>query len=372
MKHKYSIDTLEKFYTDLSKMSTKDYEFYTVYYDLDTTLPKHVNYMIIALLNIQENIQNADFLKTKIGKYMFHISDYCLKSHLFKVEKKIGEGGFGTVYKVMHKRDPRPLVFKIQIYNSQFKDSIEDENKIQEYLNQHGIGPTIYDAWVCKRDKVAITVMERWEMDLYELFMHDFVPRKQPLPAYILDEVMVQVFKLHKLGFIHGDIKPLNILVRKNPNDNTEHPIQSTLSDFGYLNTIEEYKKIPEWVAKLIEYHYNMTGKYKNSIQILFKRDEIIKYPIYLDFIPMMSMYLNMTNAPHNEVMYFFQTLKTRYMNEYNYHLEYQLDNPDIDDTAVLKQIEQTRDIRFDDNNEINKDIDNDNNDNDVFYTPKF
>lgn len=122
-----------------------------------------------------------------------------------------------------------------------------------------------------KVDKGTITLMvtEKWD---------DSLKTNYDINSKILEKLCREIETVHKNGYIHGDIARRNILVKIN---NQKSITNITLSDFGFLDTIDNWKKSSDRLLKAYKYQKNMFEDYytKNNIQL----EDVKKDPTHLD-----------------------------------------------------------------------------------------
>lgn len=89
-------------------------------------------------------------------------------------------------------------------------DYMKKEVKVAKLAGAHGIGPWIYDAWVC--ENAVVIVMERLQYELRTIFNatldNDFRLR-------LIRQSFKALKKLHALGYCHNDLHMFNIMVNK-------------------------------------------------------------------------------------------------------------------------------------------------------------
>ena len=143
----------------------------------------------------------------------------------YKIEKELGRGGMSTVYLATHTILERQVALKIMsssyLNNEAFKECFINEGKIISKLdNPHIIH--IYDIGIS--NDACYMAIELLEKDT----LHQKIEKKS-LSFENIEKIISQVASAlttaHSLNFIHRDIKPKNILFRKNGD--------AVLTDFG-------------------------------------------------------------------------------------------------------------------------------------------
>lgn len=183
----------------------------------------------------------------------------------------IYEGEFGVVYRVCNIDKDCNYVIKIQkmgdfsvdsggiMLDSKVQSDVNDwkrEVEVTIEFNKYGVGAKIASAWLCanetknpdgsiKRELLGIFVSEKWDGNM----------KDQPcLSRELIDKLENQVNIIHKLGYVHMDIYPKNILCKKNWFGTIT---DVTLTDFGWVRPIEMAKN-DDWILKTF-YKYHTT-----------------------------------------------------------------------------------------------------------------
>lgn len=148
-----------------------------------------------------------------------------LKIPNYKIDKELGAGGMSTVYLATHTILDRQVALKIMspsyLSNEGFKDCFINEGKIISKLNHPHI-VHIYDIGISNDAcYMAIELLEddtlRQKIDSKTLSFEEI--------EKIVTQVASALSAAHSQKFIHRDIKPRNILFRKNG--------EAVLTDFG-------------------------------------------------------------------------------------------------------------------------------------------
>jgi serine/threonine protein kinase len=143
----------------------------------------------------------------------------------YKIEKELGRGGMSTVYLAIHTILERQVALKIMspsyLNNEAFKECFINEGKIISKLNNPHI-IHIYDIGIS--NDACYMAIELLEEDT----LHQKIEKKS-LSFEDIERIISQVASAlttaHTQNFIHRDIKPKNILFRKNGD--------AVLTDFG-------------------------------------------------------------------------------------------------------------------------------------------
>ena len=151
----------------------------------------------------------------------------------YKIIKKIGEGGMGTVYlakDIMLEREVaikvlNPLLTK----DSQFTDRFRHEAKVQASLIHPNI-VTLYNYF--REGENYCMVMEYVEGDTLKQLITNTGPLPEQKVIWLLNQILEAVGFAHRKGIIHRDIKPSNILLT---GDNTVK-----ILDFGIAKILQD------------------------------------------------------------------------------------------------------------------------------------
>lgn len=143
----------------------------------------------------------------------------------YKIIEKIGEGSFGVVYLTKDK-DGNDYAAKVE---KKQESRLLEEHKIYCILYNRGmhIGiPKIYS--LIQTPSFNILVMELLGPSLDSLFIDHNKKFDLGTVIYLGYNIVTLLENLHKVGFIHRDIKPNNFLIGTNKNRGTIY-----LTDFG-------------------------------------------------------------------------------------------------------------------------------------------
>lgn len=129
-----------------------------------------------------------------------------------------GRGGAGTVYEAVDDVLGRRVALKVYHRPEEDRDKLENESKTAVVLGGHGV-VRIFDADV-ERGLIVMewlpgSALKRWLREPKELL---------PLERWLLPLART-LARIHAEGFVHGDLKPANVMFRT-----FDEPV---LSDFG-------------------------------------------------------------------------------------------------------------------------------------------
>ena len=144
----------------------------------------------------------------------------------YDLKEKLGEGSFGTVYKVIQRKTN--YLRAVKAIKKKYVDKEEFMNEIE--LLKTVDHPNIIKLFDCYYDKTFYYLIEEYCSggDLFDYIQkeHFFTEKKA---AIIFKQILSAVNHLHKKNIIHRDLKPENIVFIKTKNKD----IFIKLIDFG-------------------------------------------------------------------------------------------------------------------------------------------
>ena len=204
---------------------------------------------------IQANCLNGFLPKGKlIDGTMLSGKDKNEVLRLLKEGGYVYEGTYGIVYQACDADKNCDYVIKVQILEHE-SDIIDWRKEVELNIkfNEYDIGPKIASAWICNDERqqqiFGIFAAEIWDDNLGTEEVE-----KCP-PKHLIDKLETQIKTIHKLGYVHGDIMPKNVLVRKDRNGDI---IDLTITDFGTVDTPIAWKRKDgeyNWIRTFYDYH---------------------------------------------------------------------------------------------------------------------
>ncbi|HSK01807.1 MAG TPA: serine/threonine-protein kinase, partial [Kofleriaceae bacterium] len=149
----------------------------------------------------------------------------------FKVESKIGEGGFGAVYRGVQLATGRKVALKLL-----HPEMTKDDNLVARFRREGMVLCNLRDAHTITTydfdqtpDGTLYIAMELLEgKSLHQLF-HDQAPLEWRRMFKILTEMCSSLAEAHAQGIVHRDLKPENVYLESRPGN----PEFVKILDFG-------------------------------------------------------------------------------------------------------------------------------------------
>lgn len=188
----------------------------------------------------------------------------------FLIKNKIGEGKNAEVYNVCYETNCNLVLKKLSLTRTQGKIPITIEQFQKEIRNQqeaaiHGIAPKIVFSYITDDKTEGGIIMEKLDKTLLDYLLN---PRNSvKSKKYLLENAILTLKKLHKIGIAHGDVKLENFML------NDEDDV--FLIDFGYSNSIVDTSKIQskfkEDMLEIFDYFKSGNFGFPKSLEFLQK-----------------------------------------------------------------------------------------------------
>ena len=196
----------------------------------------------------------------------------------YKIIKKLGEGGMGTVYLAEDTMLERKVALKklnpVLTKDSHFTERFRHEAKVQASLIHPNI-VTLYN-YFREGDNYCM-VMENVDGVTLKHLISSTGPMPEQRAVWILNQMLEAVGFAHKKGIIHRDLKPSNILITKD--DNVK------ILDFGIAKILQD-KGLTKTGTKMGTVYY-MSPEQIKAVKDIDHRTDI--YSLGITFYEMLS-----------------------------------------------------------------------------------
>eukprot|EP01114_Cavostelium_apophysatum_P003871 TRINITY_DN1400_c0_g1_i4.p1 TRINITY_DN1400_c0_g1~~TRINITY_DN1400_c0_g1_i4.p1 ORF type:complete len:1584 (-),score=580.27 TRINITY_DN1400_c0_g1_i4:69-4820(-) len=217
-------------------------------------------------------------------------------NELFRLEKELAVGSFGTVYKASHRSTGEQVAVKIiALEEDETFDDLIIEIDILKKCNHPNI-VKYYGSWL--KGKELFIVMELCSggslLAIYEDFPKHVVPCSEAQIAFAIRESLKGIAYLHQMNIIHRDLKAANILITDKG--------EIKLADFGVSAQLTKERPhrltligTPYWMAPEI-ITMDSSTPYKEKVDIWSLGITAIelaeKNPPLVDLAPMRALCL--------------------------------------------------------------------------------
>jgi serine/threonine protein kinase len=180
----------------------------------------------LVVARLQREAQQAAIASQKLGQYT--------------LDKKLGAGGMGIVYKGHHAVLRRPTAIKlldVEKVNPSSLERFEREVQITCQLN-HPNTVAIYD-FGRTPEGVFFYAMEYLDGIDLQTLVERYGPQPESRVIHILRQVCGSLYEAHSQGLVHRDIKPANVMLNRRGGE----PDFVKVLDFGLVKAVDDQKQ---------------------------------------------------------------------------------------------------------------------------------
>ena len=164
----------------------------------------------------------------------------------YRIEALLGEGGMGAVYRALDSNLARPVALKIMhrqfASQPEFRQRFLQEAQAAARLNH----PNIVAIYNFSSTATYLTIVMEYVRGLsLGAYIKQLAQRRQVMELSESLNIIAQVADAlgyaHRLGVVHRDIKPDNILIARleQPDRPDELPVRAKVTDFGLAKLLE-------------------------------------------------------------------------------------------------------------------------------------
>jgi serine/threonine protein kinase len=163
-----------------------------------------------------KRLKNIDLFLQRYEKISSFIINNRLKPSDFNVIKTIGRGAFGKVDLVRHKNSGQVYAMKLLSKSEMIKRSESAFYWEERFIMAHAATDWIVKLHFAFQDERYLYMVMDYMPggDLVNLMSNFDVPEKWA--KFYCAEIVLAVDSIHKMGFVHRDVKPDNMLLDKN------------------------------------------------------------------------------------------------------------------------------------------------------------
>lgn len=183
-----------------------------------------------------KKLKNIDLFLQRYEKLSSFIINNRLKPADFDVIKTIGRGAFGKVDLVRHKASKQVYAMKLLSKSEMIKRSESAFYWEERFIMAHAVTDWIVKLHFAFQDERYLYMVMDYMPggDLVNLMSNFDVPEKWA--KFYCAEIVLAVDSIHKMGFVHRDVKPDNMLLDKNGH--------VRLADFGTCMKMDSKKLV--------------------------------------------------------------------------------------------------------------------------------
>lgn len=207
-----------------------------------------------------------------------------------RVQKTVGKGGAGTVSQACLAGDAVPVglepgckyaVKVVEFDRVKYRDDVgpwrdrmETEALLSRLMSDHQVGPRFFAHWICTNPETQ-TTSSYLVTDLWDGSLHDVGMRGERLSADVIDALQAKIDRMHRLGYVHADLLPKNVLVRRDARTGAVTDV--AITDWGIAFAIGSYPRVR--FDRLLPYY----KRYYAEIRAYFDDNKIGVWDLFRD-----------------------------------------------------------------------------------------
>ena len=194
----------------------------------------------------------------------------------FKEVRRVDKGSYGNVF-TGYQKNVKYAVKQVSLDPAMYEDigpeSIKRELEITEEMGRKGIGPKLYDAFVCRSSGRHHLYLVLEYLNRRSLW--DFIQDGNTLSEEEIRQISDVIGRMHDEGVLHADLHAGNILVH----ENSDGSLKFAVGDFGMAHRssdAEEIQKEQDLAGSFASAMEQVASSIRPLIWKLIKDGEIV------------------------------------------------------------------------------------------------